>query len=167
MYAANEMNPVRPSVYISLEPYASRTSYGACVSLTGQQKDVFGRHSIDMRMSKDGDWDNFVYFNLLYGKIAELFGLDLILYSGVQEAVNRDRLSEASVSENTHFEPGSSPIIAFAGATKYWSAKDRDYTLTSPAQGFIPTAWYGVGLRDTLNGKMELAPSHEHQLLVQ
>jgi hypothetical protein len=152
VYNAGEVNPRRPSVYVSLEPYNNnRSNYDSVVSLTGIQRDAFGRYQIDLKPQQGLDFDNAVYFNKLYGH---------------QEAVLRDRVSEGSVAENANFEPGSSPIIAFAGCTKYWNPRDQDYTFTTAAQGFIPTAWYGKGLRDTLQGKLQRAPAYEHIMLV-
>jgi len=64
------------------------------------------------------------------------------------------------------FEPGSSPVLAHAGCSKYWNPVDKDFTNTSEASGFLPTSWYGKGLRDLLNGKLKQAPNVVHKILV-
>lgn len=152
VYSAGESNPRKPCVYVSLEPYNNnRSNYASSISITGKQRDAFGRYTPDIREQNGLDFDNCYYFNVLYG---------------AQEAVLRDRVAEGSAAENANFEPGSSPVIAFAGATKYWSARDQDYTLTSEAQGFMPTRWYGKGLLDLLSGKLTRAPDTPYTPLV-
>lgn len=152
VYYANENNPRQPSIYISLEPYNNgRLKYDSVLSITGKQEDAWIKNRIELMGGKDLGFDNAPYFNKLYGH---------------QEHVYTRRVSEASVIDNGHWQPGSSPVIAHAGATRYWDRVTGDYTKMTEASGFFPTAWYGKGLRSLLNGRLEKAPAAAFDTLI-
>lgn len=69
-------------------------------------------------------------------------------------------------SESALFEPGSSTIMFFGGATGYFNKATNDFSLVSEAQGFLPTSWYTKGMQDTLNGKWQKAPCANYQILM-
>jgi hypothetical protein len=150
-YYANEIpNPLNPSVYISLEPYAGRPAEDV-ISATGYKRDVWGVASAGLANADVPDFYNHAYFNLLYG---------------FQERALNDITAETAVLENSNFTPGSSAVIAFRGPTGYWNKLDSDFTLFSQPTGFFPLRMYGRGFLQMLKGATTATPNYEYKVLV-
>ena len=137
----------RRSIFCSLEPY-NRGPCGPFLSVTGLKRDIGARYGVNVDDQGIMDF-NAPYFNAVYGFQAALHGL-----------INSNRATRDA------FFPGSSPIVAFQGCTKYWRDADQDYTATEMPRGYIPAEWYGPGLAATLNGNLVGAPDAKHHSLV-
>lgn len=119
-YAHGGSDPSLPSMFISLEPY-NAPKYDAELSITGDAKDMYGRYGITLQNAKQRYEWNFAYLNAMYG---------------FQEAT---RVDAGDSLEDTNFEPGSSAVICYRGATAFYNRKENDYVSVMEATGFFDT----------------------------
>jgi hypothetical protein len=143
----DNINPEVPSIIVTLEPY-NAPQYRDEMSFTGFLRDVYGKASNNIYQADQPCYVNYCYANA---------------WNGHQERVRQDMEANGAT---TSFQPGSSPILAFRGATCYWSPIDKDFTAVREAGGYLPTKFYGKGLRSMLQGRMTQPPNATFRQLV-
>lgn len=146
--AANQhfFTPKRRSIYCSLEAY-NHGPWAPFLSVTGLKRDIGARFGVDVDDNNELEF-NAPYFNKVYGFQAALHNL-----------VQTNRATTDA------FFPGSSPVVAFEGCTKYWNKTDQEWSATEHAKGYLPDRWYDPGLQATLCGQLVGAPNAQHKFI--
>lgn len=146
---ADDINPARRSVYVALEPPSQDRPYEPHISWTGRLSDPAKKLGATVHPTKRLDFTNAYAFNAMYGSLEQHI-----------HEVNSGSVDSAG------YEPGHAPLLAFQGATKYYSAVTRQFSVQGEAQGYLPTVMFNRGLKALLNGALQPAPGAQHMAVV-
>ena len=179
----------RNDVWVSLEPY-NHISYENMISSTGRMKDAFGETHVKRTAL---DYHNCLRMNLQYGfqqvRFARFESCDLLKGSCRFQRTESDRSFGVVGLCDPSKHWGSSATLLFryvlvslyfyyaylrsmvdgtitSGATMYYSKNEQRLSPVDPAQGYIPSAAFGPGLKSLLQGQLTEYIAHEYSSIV-